>query len=154
MGWEFAGFFACADAHIMNAALERWPGLRGRLITEPFEGIGLAVPEKALTYGEPYGDQGRAGELAWEAEQQLPPWSVRYPEIIFVFVRADCFGGICFYEGYVCKNGTILMQAKDNQETEDEGGEALHQLVDALGVELPDAPIFAPFTRGYFDTCA
>ena len=26
MGWEFAGFFTCADAEVMNAALERWLG--------------------------------------------------------------------------------------------------------------------------------
>jgi hypothetical protein len=64
MGWQFAGFFARADAAIMTAALERWPGMRGRIITEPFVGIGVAVPEKALTYGEQHGDQEAAQDLA------------------------------------------------------------------------------------------
>ena len=154
MGWQFAGFFARVDVDIMSAALERWPGMRGRLINEPFQGIGVAVPERALTYDDPEGSQEKAEELAWAVEQQLSAWSAQYPTTTFVFLRADCFGGICFYEGYVCKNGTILIQAKDNQETENEGGEALRQLVAALGVQLPDPPTFAPFARGYFDTSA
>src|SRR5690349_21157473 len=134
MGWQFAGFFARADAVVMQAALERWPETRGRLITEPFPGIGIAVPEKALTYGEPHGDQAAAQELAWTVEQQLPPWSAQYPATTFVFLRADCWGGFCFYEGYSCQNGEILMTAKDDQEESNDGGGALRQLVGKLGI--------------------
>jgi hypothetical protein len=123
----------------------------GRLIAEPFVGIGLAVPENALTYGEPHGDQKEAQELASSVEEPLPSWSVEYPAITFVFMRADCFGGIGFYEGYICRNGMILIRAKDDQKTENEGGAALRQLVAALGVQLPDHPGFVPFTRGFFD---
>lgn len=58
------------------------------------------------------------------------------------------------YEGYVCQNGEILTRAQDDQEESNDGGEALRQLVAALGVALPDPPIFAPFARGYFDSGA
>jgi hypothetical protein len=152
MGWQLAGFFARADADVMSAALDRWPGMRGRLIDEPFHGIGVAVPEKALTYGKSHGDQESAQELAWAVEQQLPAWSAQYSATIFVFLRADCWGGMCFYEGYVCRDGTILMRAQDDQEESNNGGIALRRLVAALGVELPDPPTFAPFVRGYFNT--
>lgn len=154
MGWQFAGFFALANADVMNAALARWPGMRGRLITEPFPGIGVAVPEKALNYGDTHGDQEAAQELALVVEQQLTVWSAEYPDTTFVFLRADCWGSMCFYEGYVCQNGTIVMRAQDDQEESNNGGAALRQLAGALGVELSDPPIFAPFTRGYFDTSA
>jgi hypothetical protein len=87
MGWQFPRILARANEDVMNAALERWPGMRGCLITEPFPGVGIAVPEKALTYGEPHGDQESAKELALAVEQQLPAWSVRYPATVFVFTR-------------------------------------------------------------------
>jgi hypothetical protein len=154
MGYQFAGFFACADTGVINAALERWPGMQGRLISEPFHGIGLAVPEKALTYGEPHGDQEIAQELAWAVEQQLPAWNAHSPATTFVFLRADCFGGHCMYEGYIRQNGETLLRAKDGQEESADSGEALCNLVAALGVELPDPPVFAPFMRGFFDSSA
>jgi hypothetical protein len=154
MGWEFAGFFACAHAEVTNTALERWPGVRGRLIAEPFQGVGIGVPERALTYDEPEGSQEAAQELAWAVEQDLPVWSAQFSATTFVFLRADCFGGHCIYEGYVCQKGEILVRAQDDQEESDDGGAALRKLVVALGVELPDPPVFAPFVRGFFESGA
>lgn len=50
MGYQFTGFFACAGASILQAALCRWPGCCGRLISKPFTGIGVEVPDEILTY--------------------------------------------------------------------------------------------------------
>lgn len=50
MGWQFAGFFARAGSPVLEAALGMWPECHGRLIADPFPGIGVAVPERALTY--------------------------------------------------------------------------------------------------------
>lgn len=69
-------------------------------------------------------------------------------ETPFVFIRADCFGGRCLYEGYVCENGAILHQAQDLRGCE---GGALPRLVQALGVELATPPFVEPLTRGFFD---
>jgi hypothetical protein len=149
MGWQFAGFFAQADRSILEAALRTWPGCVGRLITEPFQGIGVAVPEHALTYTYGPSDEERehARELASALELELEAWSRAYPTMPFVFLRAACVGGPCLYAGYVCQDGVVRLRASDRER----GGAALPRLVRALGVELGDPPDFAPFTRGFFD---
>lgn len=149
MGYEFAGFFALAEPSVLEDAVATWIGCRGRTIMEPFHGIGVAVPERALTYGEPPGEGEWARELAHTLEETLVEWSQRYPATQFVFVRAECFGGACQYWGYVCQNGAIQERAKDP----DMGhGDALQRLVRALGVNFgEESRYFAPFTRGYFD---
>jgi hypothetical protein len=53
MSYEFAGFFAQAEPPVLEDALATWSVCRGRTITEPFHGIGVVVPERALTYGKP-----------------------------------------------------------------------------------------------------
>jgi hypothetical protein len=147
MGWHFAGFFVQAERPLLDAALRTWPGCRGRLISDPFHGIGVAVPEHALTYGDTEEDQEQAQELTWALEQELVAWSHHYPTMRFVFIRADCFAGVCDYEGYMCQDGVILERAKDGERS----GAALSQLARALGVELDDSLHFAPFTRRFFD---
>jgi hypothetical protein len=150
MGWQFAGFFARADASVLEAALRMWPGCQGRLIADPFPGMGVAVSAHALTYGDSEQEQEQAQQLAWALECGLVAWSRHYPLTLFVFIRADCFGGACVYEGYVCQDGAVRERAADGDDG-DRSGAALRQLVRALGVELGDPPLFAPFTRGFFD---
>ncbi|HEX8035763.1 MAG TPA: hypothetical protein VF510_18035 [Ktedonobacterales bacterium] len=148
MGYVFAGFFARADTPILQAALRRWPGCRGRLITTPFPGIGVAVNDHILTYGGSTEEEyEQAEELAWAIEQELVEWSRQYPTICFVFLHAECFGGTCLCEGYVCQDGVIHARAQD---TDEDNAEALPLLVRALGVELGTLPHFEPFTRGFF----
>ena len=149
MSYEFAGFFALAEPPVLADALATWSGCRGRTITEPFHGIGVAVPERALTYGKPRDAGTQARELAHRLEEELVQWSRRHPATRFVFVRAQCFGGACQYGGYVCQDGMIQERAEDL----DLGrGDALPRLVRALGVELGQpSRYFVPLTRGYFD---
>ncbi|MGZ3665519.1 MAG: hypothetical protein ACXVDA_13670 [Ktedonobacterales bacterium] len=149
MGYQFAGFFARSDTPILDAALRRWPGCRGRLITEPFPGIGVAVNDHVLTYGGSTEEEyEQAQELAWAIEQELVEWSRQYPATRFVFLRAECFGGECLYEGYVCQDGSIHDSAQD---TDEDNGDALPRLVRALGVKLGTPPYFEPLTRHFFD---
>lgn len=149
MGWQFAGFFAEADATVLDAAMSKWPGARGRMIVQPFQGIGVAVPSEALTYGDTDDEYEQAQELADALERELAEWSRRYPTKRFVFIRADCFGGICDFEGYVCEDGAIHYQTKDADGSQDD---VLRTLVQALGVELPATSSFEPLTRGFFDS--
>lgn len=149
MGYQFAGFFARADASILDAALRRWPGSRGRLISEPFHGIGVAAPDDILTYGGHTEEEyEQAEELAWAIEQELVEWSRQYPATCFVFLRTECFGGTCLHEGYVCRDGDIRERAEDADEDDDD---ALPRLIRALGIELGTPPHFEPFTRHFFD---
>jgi hypothetical protein len=151
MGYQFAGFFASADRSMLQDAQRTWPGCHTRDITAPFHGVGVAVPERALTYGEPEDAYARAIEMWHNIETELPAWSRRYPGALFVFLHADCWGGICYYEGYACQDGAILERAADDED-EIGGGDALRQLARHLGVELGDPPYFEPLSRGYFET--
>lgn len=148
MGFQFAGFFAQAQPEVLAAALRTWPGCRGRLITEPFHGLGIAVPSHALTYGDTEEEQEQARKLAYALEDELVRWSQQYTDTVFVFVSADCFGGKCLYAGYVCQNGAVLERAQD---TDEQDGIALPRLVRALGVELGDSSYFAPLLRDFFE---
>ncbi len=149
MGYVFAGFFARADAAVLEAALPRWPGCRGRLISQPFTGIGVEVPDEILTYGGGSDEEDeQAQELAWAIEDDLVEWSRHYPATRFVFFRANCFGGKCMYEGYVCQDGVIRERANDDKPGD---GDALPRLVRALGVDLGTPPHYEPFTRGFFE---
>ncbi len=148
MGFQFAGFFAQGERTLLDDALNRWPSCDGRRITEPFQGFGIAVPSYALTYGDTDEEEEQARELAYALEAELVDWSQRYPDVRFVFINADCFGGKCFYSGYICQSGVILDRVKNAPMSD---GDGLPRLVRALGVELDTSGYFAPLTRGFFD---
>lgn len=148
MGFEFAGFFAQGDRMLLEAALDRWPGCDGRLITEPFHGFGIAAPSRALTYGDTEEEQEQARELAYVLEDELVLWSPRYPDVRFVFINADCFGGTCLYSGYICQSGAILDRVKNASMSD---GDGLPRLVRVLGVELDDSRYFEPLARDFFN---
>jgi hypothetical protein len=92
VSYGFAGFFARAESPVLEDALATWASCRGRTITEPFEGIGVAVPEQALTHGKPRNVGSQARELAHRLAEELVAWSRRHPATRFVFVRAESFG--------------------------------------------------------------
>jgi hypothetical protein len=148
MGFQFAGFFAQAQPTLLESALQRWPGCRGRVVTEPFRGVAIAVPEHALNDGSSDEEQEQAQSLAWAIEDELVEWSQQFPGAVFVFVTADCFGGHCEYAGYICGNGVLR---KRIPETGYGGNDVLARLVHVLGVDLDEAYSFAPLTRGFFD---
>lgn len=87
-------------------------------------------------------------EIAYSIEDQLPEWSKDYPDIVFVFVDVDCFGGICEDQGYVCRNGIIIAEENTCDRVADR---ALRHLIAHLGIQLGDRHYFAPFERGFFN---
>lgn len=140
MGYQFKGFFAQADITLIEAANNKWLGCPGKVITNPFNGIGVSSPNLAARDPEA---AIQASEIAYAMEDELPQWSTNYPDITFIFIHADCFGGICDYQGYVCKNGKIITQQK--------GDRALANLVQYLGAKLSASEYFAPFERNFFN---
>ena len=81
-------------------------------------------------------------ELVYRFRDELRDWSRSFPELAFAYVRAECFGGHCEYEGYVCRNGAILFE-------EELDSKALGRLMALIGVKLPAGDYFEPFTRKY-----
>ncbi len=127
--------------------MSTWPGCCARQFMEPFHGVGVAVPEHALMYGDSDEEQERAQDLAYRLEDELVEWSKQFPDALFSFLNADCFGGNCRYVGYICQNGEICEQVQGSDKS---AKDALAQLLEPLGVMLNDASYFAPLTRGCF----
>jgi hypothetical protein len=117
----------------MEAAAQRWPVSSVRRIRDPFDGIGLRLPEPDPTDPPQY-------IMVVEFEDELPAWTTLFPALKFVCVSAQCWGTREYY-GYVCQNGTKV--------AEDEGDDALTRLMAHLGVTLPANEHFAPFERSY-----
>jgi hypothetical protein len=138
MAFWFQGVFALAsDKHsarqLMEAAQTRWPAAAARLVEHPFFGVGIHLPETAME------------DTAMEAE--LPAWSLQFPQTTFVYLKAECFGGVCEYRGSVCRHGEVLLR----EEREDGGIDVLQHLLAPLGVTLDSRGYFAPLERGFFD---
>lgn len=144
MAYAFAGFFACTDGAVLNHALRTWPQCHGRLITAPFEGIGIAAPDRLHVDSTEIAR--RAEAVAQALDEELPAWSQQNPLITFVYLQAECFGGLCDYNGYVCRDGYILLRASGNSHSD-----VLKRLLCYLGLELNDRSYFAPLKRTYFD---
>ena len=148
MSYSYYGFFAAADGAVLEAALRRWPGCRGCMVDTPFTGIGLACPDPNDPAAE---DEVQARfALVGDVEHGLPSWSRAFPAIVFVYLEAECFGGICLYGGYACQDGAILARESITGRTVDESAAGLRRLLAYLGVQR-DGHYFEPFERGYFD---
>jgi hypothetical protein len=142
MGYRFAGFFIDRhDPELVDAIRSRWPFLEARPIYDPFSGFGFGFPdhEQFLSYekAEPILEQRYA------AEDNLPAFSVEWPDVTFLWVAADCFGGNCLYTGYACRSGAIVLRESISKDS-------LARLVRVFGVELASDQFFRPFTRGFF----
>lgn len=142
MGYRFTGFFARAEASLIEHAKQQWPGCSGQVMTTPFAGICVETPDPERA------ETGEAGigtrELGYAMEDELPSWSARHPGVRLVFVAADCAGGMCEYRGFVCQNG--LVEATEPWQRR--GAGALLRLMAHLGVSLGPDEYFAPFERG------
>ena len=140
MAYHFSGFFARAKPELIESARTRWPGCRGRVITDPFKGIGVSSPPMDDADSDEAYEE--ACDIAATLYAELPEWSRSYPDQIFVFVDANRFGEIWEYEGYVCHNGEIRARTR--------GDGALKRLVAFLGVRLDDGQRFEPVEREFY----
>lgn len=127
----------------MEAALERWPFYTGKQITKPFAGIGVRCPDPEMET-ETDEEYEKAKENAYKLEDELPAFSQSFPDMTFVFVCANCFGGTCIYSGYIVRNGQLELELDDINKAN------LKQLMRPLGIGLFWSGHFEPFVRGFW----
>jgi hypothetical protein len=147
MAYQFEGFFCCGNETVLSAAATNWPLCSVRQISQPFCGFGLscARPMEAKTNGETAAIEQQIRQV----RSGLIPWSRNFPELTFVYLAAECFGGDCLYGGYACRNGVVLQEETfDDNDDLDASRSSLRRLLRFLGLE---ADYFEPLTRGYFD---
>lgn len=145
MGFRLISFFAAGNTDFTKSAINKWPQITWKRITDPFKGFGAALPElHALGSQEEF---EKLIEAADSISEELPDFSRSFPDLTFVFVDADCSGGTCAYNGYACKNGRILNKESGYNK---KGDNALKNLAAKLGANLKDGHYFKPFSRGFF----
>jgi hypothetical protein len=138
MGYRFTGFIATQMA-MLDESRSRWP-----LCTSEFhQGIGKAV----VTCPDPEQSESEEAyeslvELGFEVEDGVLPFSKKYPQAQFVFLRADCAGGQCHYRGWACQNGQVLESAEGFR-----GEGALTRLLQHIGLKLGSDERFSLFER-------
>lgn len=130
-------------AAILTAALARWPFCRGPRDPAAFSGHAVFAPPELTSYlFDDSVAEGRAMAQADEVEGGLQEFSRAFPDVVFAFVEADCFGGNCEYYGFCCRAGQQFL-ARDR----DTGG-SLVRLFGGVGIEITGP--FEPFARGFF----
>ena len=148
MGYRFDGFFVRTEeqAFIQELALsvkQQWPYVACRSVSEPFFGLGIRMTSFATDGTEEEVEQQDA------LKKELPAWSRRFPIVNCLYLSADCFGGVCIYEGYLCRNGVILFKEEDKDQKEEAGMLSLLRLLGQFGVTT-ETGYFKPFERGFF----
>jgi hypothetical protein len=132
MAYIFSGVFSDGDPQTMKHLLDLVSGA-GRIIDHPFHGFGVQ-------FGPDRIDQ--------QLVQSFPlvPWSSRFPNITFVYLYVECFGGDCDHAGFAFREGQVL---EDIPFTESDY--PLRKLLKYLGVDLGQTPFFEPLQREYFE---
>jgi len=138
MGYEFQGFFVEHEDQLFRAIQSRWPREHVREFSEPFHGIGLKERSRADVE---FCDSDY--EQIPITEDELPSFSKQFPESTFVYIDARCHGGICFYDGFACKNGEIVQQCSDSEDS-------LGTLLAHFDIREGPRPFFQPFQSGFF----
>jgi hypothetical protein len=130
-------------ARTAREALARWPFLRLPRDASPRPGhLLLALPEMTEYLFEDEAAYEKAVDAFWQVEEQLASWSEGSPGISLAFIEADCLGGTCIYDGFVCQGGTVLERVENEKD-----GHV--RLLRRVGIEI-DGTFFLPFTRGFF----
>lgn len=140
MSFRFSGIFARADAEVLDA-LQKEFGDLGKMILSPL--VGLAYPV-GQAIAIPADDDPESNASA----EQLIAFSRGFPSVTFVYVYAECFGGVCEYAGFVFRDG----QRIHDELFRDRVGDLspLKRLVSFLDVELGAGGYFAPLSRDFF----
>jgi hypothetical protein len=129
---------------VLLQALEQWPVIRIDQRAGDLASHALFSPPELTDYL--YGTTAEYEAVIEQNEQvaaELSTWACQFPAVTFVHIYANCFGGVCVYSGFSCRNGEILL-------VEQPGAKNGHVvLLRAVGITIDD--YFKPFARGYFD---
>jgi hypothetical protein len=133
--YNFTGWFAAPYAPLEQRAAELWPAAAIVAVRTPFHGVALravdphpCIEDDEARYIVQFGDP-------------LLRLSQEFPQVTFVYLEAECFGGDCVYAGEVFRAGKVIGG--------DRGDQALTTLLHHLGVRLGPDKYFAPLDRGF-----
>src|SRR5262245_49452797 len=105
MSYRFQGIFTNhSHQNIVGAARRRWPFCTVSRIETPFDGMAIYREEEknSALFEQEFKDHRRL-------EDELGEFSKTFPEITFIHLWTDCHGGDCCYDGFVCRNSSIIL---------------------------------------------
>lgn len=154
MGFSLKGIFTNnTDVLLLRAARKQWPLARIKVFqNEQYKG--LVIAEAELINLDNYAEIMTHNDSLYE---QIVLFSEQFPDISFAYIWADSHGGTCFYDGFVCTAGQIILdkrgEATDESEKYSYGAELdkLRSLLKAVNIHLSADGHFLPFTRTFFD---
>lgn len=126
---------------LLLAALTCWPCLRLPVQDDFPEHLLVSPPETSTHLHPTEVTLRQAFTLNNQIYENLPAWSVTFPEVTFAMIEAECMAGECHYGGYVCAAGTILQEVISHRHGH-------IPLLNQLGIAAQEQ--FVPFSRGYF----
>lgn len=141
--YEFKGFFVPDGTHsLIDEIRVRWPTAIVREVDDVFKGVGARFPELEV-WGRGTGPQWESAfRSVTNIRRELVEFSRSHPENTFVIASAECWGGDCDYEGFVCRGGRIISKAR-------RGPASLRPLLDHLGIPDEEQQYFFPFTQHF-----
>ncbi|WP_091516800.1 hypothetical protein [Flexibacter flexilis] len=152
MGFSLKGIVTTnTSEEFQQAARQQWPLARIKAFENEYY-KGLIIAEAELVNLDNYDKIMAHNDSIYE---QLVPFSALYPAELLAYVWTDSHGGTCFYDGFVCQAGQIILDKRGGEDSEkySYGAELgkLRAILKAVGVRLPADGHFLPFTRTFFD---
>lgn len=133
MTFSFLGMFAEPAPRLQEAIKSAWPDAHVRAIDIPFRGVAARLSSRLY---EP-----AAEDMPDAVIDTALSISAAHPKIKLLLLRAECWGGQCFYWGQ------ILLRGKGADPIE--GKQALRRLVAEFGVDIGEREFFEPLMRNY-----
>lgn len=147
MGYTFRGFFT-KDEKVAISAMEKWPFCQLKKASNQVECFIVRSPDENDLH--PTASQDDYENVCTQyvtVEEELVDFSSEYPSHLFVYLEADCFGGVCEYTGFHAINGQKI-KVYDNY---DAPADILKEILSPLDVKWQNGIYFEPLVRGYFE---
>jgi hypothetical protein len=131
--FTFFGLFADPVRGLSEQISETWRGITVIELEQPIPAIGAR-------FGRDHYQPERE-DIPKPLIQAVEKLSAHYPDVRFLLLRTECFGGICANWGQIIRDGRMVLQ--------DHGDGALGRLINYWGADLGPTEMFAPRLRDF-----
>lgn len=133
MSFYFFGVFADPRPGLADELSHSWPDANVVEISNPFPAIACRLPKRVY---EP-----ELEDVPEPVAATVSGISARYSTTKFLLLRANCWGGDCFFWGQIMQTGRKLATI--------DGDQALRRLIQFFGVDIGESELFAPLSREF-----
>ena len=136
--FSFFGVFMDERTGLAQEFRRRWPDIDLVQIQKPFRGLAVRFQNSVYTAGDETMPESISAGV-----QEI---SVDVPDVRFVLLRTECWGGECSNWGQFIQNGQLIV----NELPLSSGNKGvLQRLLSNLDVEMGASEIFEPLSRDF-----